>query len=350
MASEERLYVMIVEHDPLQSKIALRNLQEKFPDVEFVAARNGGEAFMMMQSRAPHLTITDLQMPGLNGFALLRKIRANSETKDVPVMVLGSVRDLESVRLAVSLGADDFIAKPVDFHVLADRINQLVSKKKKGIPLRENHRAYKRREIEQPVEVQMVVVGIHAERFAVLAPGEVTTAVTTRVNVNELCKALRIPIRREPIDCAFGGCREVKGGFMVDLLPFDFPDGYQERAERLSEVEGAASRVLGNPQKPVMVGLSCASKDLSGGGIQMESPWPFPESAGLRVSLRNLLNAIHIHTLASWVTCIVRHSPREERPYRCGLQFTDLDPELQTQVMRWCVSDEPSLLALSAKG
>ncbi|HNT34480.1 MAG TPA: response regulator, partial [bacterium] len=314
-----RPYVLIVDYDPVHSRIALSNLQEKFPDVEFALVRNGQDAVSMMQSRIPDLTITDLQMPGLNGFALLRKIRADEYTREVPVMVLGGVRDMESVRLAVSLGADDFIAKPVDFHVLSKRINQLMAKKKLGLSLRENHRAYKRREVQLPVEVHLMVVAVGADRFTVLMPGEVVNSASSLFNISRLCRALRVPVVNEPVGCLLGECRSVKGGYLVDLLLQKLPQGYPESAGRVHDVAGYASQVLGNPRQPVYVGLQCTSLDVSGGGIRIESPWPFPSSAGLRISLRKLLGGLGIRAEDVHVTCIVRHAPKKQHPFHCGL-------------------------------
>lgn len=333
-----RPYVLIVDYDPVQSRIAFHNLQEKFPDVEFALAHSGQDAIAMIQQRIPDLAITDLQMPGLNGFALLRKLRSDASTRDVPVMVLGGVRDMESVRLAVSLGADDFIAKPVDFHVLSRRVNQLMKKRKMGLPLRENHRAYKRREIALPVEIHLMVVGVGADRFTVLMPGEVTNGVSTDFNVSRLCRALRIPPLTVPVGCMLGGCKQVKGGFTVDLILQKIPQGYSEAATHVQDIAGYASRIFGNPRQPVYVGLHSMSLDLSGGGICVESPWRFPSSAGLRISCRKLFAGLGIRTEDTHVTCIVRHAPKDQHPYRCGLQFTDLDPDVQKALMTWCVS------------
>lgn len=334
------LLVLIVDYDTVQSRIAVENLREKFPEVSFAVANDGQSALKMIREQVPDLTLADLQMPGLNGFTLLRKVRQEQEIQGIPIMVLGGVRDFESVRLAVSLGADDFIAKPIDFHVLTRRVNQIVKRKQRGLPLRQNHRSYKRRDLDIQVQINILVTGVQESHFTVYTPNAVKPGSPALLSVNPLCKTLRLLSPDGPVKCHSKKCVESKGGFLVDLASQDLPERYAAEAQRLVTVDGLASRVLGDPNEPVWVGLVCNTIDISGGGIKLKSPWPFPESSVLKLNMRKLFGKIGVQTEDHLLSCIVRHAPKSTGLYQCGLEFADLDPDVQSQIMRWCVVDD----------
>jgi CheY-like chemotaxis protein len=74
-------------------------------------AADGEEAIASATEQRPGLVILDLMMPGINGFDVLRSLRADPRTRDVPVVIFSALNDPEFVEQALGLGANDYWAK-----------------------------------------------------------------------------------------------------------------------------------------------------------------------------------------------------------------------------------------------
>src|SRR5919109_920726 len=77
-------------------------------------AEDGGEAWRRYRDALPDVVITDWQMPGMDGTALAKAIRAHSPSSYAYVIVLTGAADEESARAAMEAGADDLLLKPLD--------------------------------------------------------------------------------------------------------------------------------------------------------------------------------------------------------------------------------------------
>jgi DNA-binding response OmpR family regulator len=75
----------------------------------------------------PQAIVTDLNMPGMDGMAMVKALRADVLTRDIPILMLTSEGSVDSETLALSLGADDYILKPVEPRRLAARIKALLA-------------------------------------------------------------------------------------------------------------------------------------------------------------------------------------------------------------------------------
>jgi CheY-like chemotaxis protein len=78
---------------------------------EVETAGDGEEAIAAATERPPGLVVLDLMMPGINGFDVLRSLRADPRTRVVPVVVYSALSDSEFVEQALSLGANDYWVK-----------------------------------------------------------------------------------------------------------------------------------------------------------------------------------------------------------------------------------------------
>ncbi len=86
---------------------------------ETIYAQDGEEGYYMAITSEPDLILSDIRMPGLNGFDLLKKLQTNYSTAFVPFIFLTARTDVEDLRKGMSLGADDYIIKPF-------RVNELL--------------------------------------------------------------------------------------------------------------------------------------------------------------------------------------------------------------------------------
>jgi CheY-like chemotaxis protein len=72
------------------------------------------------------LILSDINMPGMSGLQLLEKIKKNFVAPPPIVMMVTAYGDEENYNTAKSLGADDFLTKPVDFKLLKDKLTQII--------------------------------------------------------------------------------------------------------------------------------------------------------------------------------------------------------------------------------
>jgi chemosensory pili system protein ChpA (sensor histidine kinase/response regulator) len=79
-----------------------------------VAARNGAEALQLLTEQSVDVVVTDLEMPRLNGYELIRDLHRERSTRNVPVVVLTTRAGAKHVDLARGLGVEHYVAKPVD--------------------------------------------------------------------------------------------------------------------------------------------------------------------------------------------------------------------------------------------
>ena len=79
-----------------------------------VAARDGAEALQQLSEQSVDVIVTDLEMPRLNGYELIRDLNREPRTCDLPVVVLTTRAGAKHVNLARELGVEHYVAKPVD--------------------------------------------------------------------------------------------------------------------------------------------------------------------------------------------------------------------------------------------
>jgi len=96
-----------------------RLLAERY---EVVAVPEGLAALAAAQENPPDLVLTDIMMPGLDGFGLLRELRSNPQTRTTPVVLLSARAGEESTVEGLNAGADDYLAKPFSAQELLARI------------------------------------------------------------------------------------------------------------------------------------------------------------------------------------------------------------------------------------
>lgn len=101
-------------------------------DLEFVSATSGEQGLTLAKERQPLLALLDLDMPGMDGFEVLRSLKDDPATVQIPVIILSGLQSAQDKVTAFDLGAVDYVTKPFDMAELrvrlraALRMNQLV--------------------------------------------------------------------------------------------------------------------------------------------------------------------------------------------------------------------------------
>ncbi len=101
----------------------------KFAGHEVVAASNGEEAVQLAQSEKPELVLLDVRMPKMNGYEACRRIKADPQLKDTPVLFVSAWGQDSEVKAGMDAGAVDYVVKPFEPSQVILKVAQLVAKK-----------------------------------------------------------------------------------------------------------------------------------------------------------------------------------------------------------------------------
>lgn len=94
-----------------------------------LTASNGVEAGLIISSQRPDLVLLDIKMLGINGAQACAALKANPQTKNVPIILISALpKEDPLVQKALKCGADDYFAKPFDFDKLIIRIKEILTK------------------------------------------------------------------------------------------------------------------------------------------------------------------------------------------------------------------------------
>ena len=119
--------ILIVEDSPTQAE-RLRHLLEQH-GYKVTAANNGREALAVLSKSKPALVISDIVMPGMNGYALCKQIKEDKETQDISVILLTALISAEDVLDGLACEADSFITKPYSEDYLLTHVSQILDSK-----------------------------------------------------------------------------------------------------------------------------------------------------------------------------------------------------------------------------
>jgi DNA-binding response OmpR family regulator len=113
--------ILLVEDDPLILDLTAYVLRrERFVVVE---AADGAQALRRLKADRPDIVVLDLGLPVLDGFEVIRRIRAESET---PILVMTARKDAQDLLRCFNLGSDDFVPKPFQYTELTARIKAIL--------------------------------------------------------------------------------------------------------------------------------------------------------------------------------------------------------------------------------
>ncbi len=125
MAQPERVDILLVEDSPHERELTLRALKKGERAVNVFEVKDGEEALDFIFSRgdyahraheaAPRLVLLDLRMPKVNGLEVLKQIKANDETKAIPVVILTSSQEDRDITDSYKFGVNSYTVKPMDF-------------------------------------------------------------------------------------------------------------------------------------------------------------------------------------------------------------------------------------------
>ncbi len=133
--TSDAVEILLVEDNPSDLELALRALKEHKLCNNVHVARDGAEALDFIFCRGPYadrrldelprVILLDLKLPLIDGLEVLRQIRGDARTRNVPVVVLTSSTEDRDVVDSYALGVNSYIAKPVDFDQFSDAMRTI---------------------------------------------------------------------------------------------------------------------------------------------------------------------------------------------------------------------------------
>ena len=113
--------ILVVDDDPAGLQLLVDLLSEQGYQVR--PANSGELALRSAANRLPELILLDIQMPGMDGYAVCRCLKSDPRTRDIPVLFLSALHDTESKVLGLKAGAVDFVTKPYQAEEVLARVN-----------------------------------------------------------------------------------------------------------------------------------------------------------------------------------------------------------------------------------
>ena len=123
----DKKIILLVEDNPDDEALTLRALKRSHITNEVVVAHDGAEALdiLFQKNLGPALVVLDLKLPKVDGLEVLRRIRAEEQTKRLPVVIFTSSKEEQDLIKSYSLGTNSYIRKPVDFTQFAEAVRQV---------------------------------------------------------------------------------------------------------------------------------------------------------------------------------------------------------------------------------
>ncbi len=120
--------VLIVDDNENNRDVLERRIARYGHIVE--TAENGREALDKIRARSYDLVLLDIMMPEMNGYQLLERVKQDPEYRNLPIIVISAIDDVESIVRCIKLGAEDYLPKPFNPSILKARISASLEKKR----------------------------------------------------------------------------------------------------------------------------------------------------------------------------------------------------------------------------
>ena len=117
--------IFVIEDQPIESKLVINVLHAAGHDVERADAAE--KALAAIQENHPDIILLDLSLPGMDGLALARKLKADPATRMIPIVALTSYPEDFSYPQAMSAGCDAYLEKPLSTRTLPNVLAKLVA-------------------------------------------------------------------------------------------------------------------------------------------------------------------------------------------------------------------------------
>ena len=190
--------ILVVDDTPLNVRLLSSILEIEGYSV--VTATNGPDALKLVPETAPDVVLLDVMMPGMDGFEVCRRLKAQTLSANLPIVMVTALQDTQNRVQALEAGADDFLTKPVDEVEVLARVKTLVRTKRGRDELENAYAALQRSEGLRDSLSQMLVHDLRTPLTAIMASLDILLS-NYRGKMDDL--------QNELLDMCMSSCRQM---------------------------------------------------------------------------------------------------------------------------------------------
>jgi two-component system phosphate regulon response regulator PhoB len=123
--------VLLVEDDRSLAEVVEYNLQAN--GYEVIRSSDGEDALRQTHAKKPDIVLLDVMLPVIDGLEVCRRLRSQSETASIPILMLTAKSEEVDQIVGYKVGADDYVTKPFSIRVLMERIKSLLRRNQGGV-------------------------------------------------------------------------------------------------------------------------------------------------------------------------------------------------------------------------
>lgn len=122
----ERNKILVIDDDAAINELIKVNLELSNYDV--IQAYNGTDGFAAAKQELPNIIVLDVMMPEVDGYTVAQRIRQNDTTKNIPILMLTALSELNDKVRGFDIGVDDYLVKPFEMEELKVRVRALLKR------------------------------------------------------------------------------------------------------------------------------------------------------------------------------------------------------------------------------
>jgi len=120
--------ILVIEDDPIGLRLIQYTLQHE--GYQVLSALNGREGLRKANEENPDLVILDVMLPGIDGFEVCYRLRAESQTAQLPILMLSAKAQDTDKTTGLKVGADDYLTKPASPSEIVKRVGTLLAQRR----------------------------------------------------------------------------------------------------------------------------------------------------------------------------------------------------------------------------
>ncbi|GAB5465031.1 MAG: hypothetical protein Kapaf2KO_04670 [Candidatus Kapaibacteriales bacterium] len=116
-------FILVVDDNKITTKLLRRYLESN--GFEATEAYDGIECLEKVKERKPDAVVLDVMMPRMDGYETVKNLKADLESKSIPVVIVTALNDVSNQVKSIDAGADDFLSKPIEERLLIAKVKLL---------------------------------------------------------------------------------------------------------------------------------------------------------------------------------------------------------------------------------
>lgn len=258
--------LLVVDDNRVNRLLLGRALEQLGHTVTF--AENGREGLEVLRQHPVDLVLLDIEMPEMDGYQVLATLAADTHLRDIPVVMMSSVEEVDSVARCIEMGAEDYLFKPVNPVLLKARIGTSLEKKRLRDQQRELVRKFATAEVaEELLTTGLALGGKHVEASVMFSDIRSFTRITEALSPAETIELLNsyYTLMFDAIGGQGGIVNQMEGDGLMAIFgaPLPRPD-HRERAvlaalEMLDLVDGFNREQALRGGVEIRIGIGIAS-------------------------------------------------------------------------------------------